>query len=207
MNNIFNPENPWMRFLGKAFDLMMINILTFLLMIPIITIGPAITAMFYSLSKVLDDNETSTITSHLAFFKKNLKAPIIVMILHSMLLLGFLAYLSILSQNVSVLSSILRIVIYLLLGISAVIVTYAYGLLAYFNNDALTTLRNAVMLMIAYMPSTLFIVLTYGVFGYLSIRFFAILAPIVFLLGLVLPSLIVTFLLRGIFRKVTDEPI
>ena len=48
MDKIFNLDSPIMRALGRLADIVVLNILTFICCIPIITIGAALTAQQHS---------------------------------------------------------------------------------------------------------------------------------------------------------------
>lgn len=205
MSKVFNLENPWMKFLGKVFDLMLINLITLLLMIPIVTTGPAITAMFYSLNRIITGQDTNLLSEHLAFFKKNIKGPMVVSLLHFSFVLGLFAYLTILSESTASSAIVLKIIIYVLMTCSTLLVVYAYGLFASFNNHVFVTIKNSFFLMIAYIPRTILIGAIYIGFSLFFFRFLAIFAPIVFLLGLVLPSLLVVLLLKSVFATAIEK--
>ena len=51
MGKLFNIDSPVMRFLGKVADLMILNLVTLLCCIPVVTIGASLTAMHYVLLK------------------------------------------------------------------------------------------------------------------------------------------------------------
>ncbi len=53
MNNLFSMDNGVFSFLGKMWDILVISILWLLLCLPIITIGPATTALYYTVVKVI----------------------------------------------------------------------------------------------------------------------------------------------------------
>lgn len=205
MNKVFNLENPWMKFLGKVFDLMMINLITLLLMIPIVTIGPAITAMFYSLNRIIKGQDTNLLSEHLTFFRRNIKGPMIVTLLHFSLLLGLFAYLTLLGKSTANSIIALKVMIYVLMAFSTLLAIYAYGLFASFNNHVFVTIKNSFFLMIAYIPRTILIGAIYIGFSLFFFRFLAVFAPIVFLLGLVLPSLLVVLLLKSVFATTIEK--
>ena len=54
---IFNMESSFMRALGKIADLMILNVLTILLCLPVITGGAAITALHYMCLKLVRNEE------------------------------------------------------------------------------------------------------------------------------------------------------
>ena len=54
---LFNLDSPLMQALNKVADLMWLSILTLFFCIPIITVGPALTALHYMALKIARDEE------------------------------------------------------------------------------------------------------------------------------------------------------
>ena len=52
MRGVFNPDSPMMRALGVVWDLIVLNLLFLVCCIPVVTIGPAITALHYVTTKM-----------------------------------------------------------------------------------------------------------------------------------------------------------
>ena len=53
MSGFFNLDNPFFSIMGKIFDMMVISVVYILICIPIITIGPATTALYYVVVKLI----------------------------------------------------------------------------------------------------------------------------------------------------------
>ncbi len=68
---LFRPDSEFMEFLSKVTDYIIINLLTLFLSIPIITIGAAHTAKFYTSMKIVRGEEPSVIKSYFKSFKDN----------------------------------------------------------------------------------------------------------------------------------------
>ena len=62
MGRFFNLDSPLMVFLSKMADLMILNIITFFLCIPIITAGDAMTALYYMTIKMVRGEECYVVT-------------------------------------------------------------------------------------------------------------------------------------------------
>lgn len=52
LRGVFNPDSPLMRALGVVWDLIVLNLLFLVCCIPVVTIGPAITALHYVTTKM-----------------------------------------------------------------------------------------------------------------------------------------------------------
>ena len=66
MGRIFDMDSPVMRFLGRLADLMILNLVTLLCCLPVVTIGASLTAMHYVLLKMVRNEESYIVRS---FFK------------------------------------------------------------------------------------------------------------------------------------------
>ena len=73
MSNWLNPDNKFFSFMGKAFDLVAINVVWLILCIPIITIVPATTAMYYAVVKVIRRERSYALKEFFRSFKRNFK--------------------------------------------------------------------------------------------------------------------------------------
>ena len=68
---IFSPDSELMEFLGKVTDYIIINLLTLFLSIPIITMGAAHTAKFYTSMKIARGEEPSAVKCYFKSFREN----------------------------------------------------------------------------------------------------------------------------------------
>ena len=73
MNTLFNPDNAFFSFMGKAFDMFIINLLWLVLCIPIVTIVPATTAMYYVIVKVIRRERSYAVKEFFRSFKRNFR--------------------------------------------------------------------------------------------------------------------------------------
>lgn len=78
MRNFFSIDNPVFVFLGKLFDLIVLNIIWLLLCIPLVTIVPATTAMYYTIVKVIRKERSYLLKEFFNSFKMNIKQGVII---------------------------------------------------------------------------------------------------------------------------------
>ena len=71
MGKLFNLDSPFMQFMNRVADLMWLNILFVISCIPVITVGPAITAMFYITLKMVRNEESYITKGYFKSFKQN----------------------------------------------------------------------------------------------------------------------------------------
>lgn len=70
---LFNYDNPVWRFIGKLWDVLVVNILWIICSIPVVTAGASTTAMYYVTLKLARDEDGYTIRSFFKSFKENFK--------------------------------------------------------------------------------------------------------------------------------------
>lgn len=73
MNNWLNPDNKFFTFMGKAFDMVVLNVIWLILCIPVITIVPATTALYYAVVKVIRRERSYAVKEFFRSFKRNFK--------------------------------------------------------------------------------------------------------------------------------------
>ena len=78
MGSIFNLDSPVMQALGKVADLMWLNVLTMICCIPVITIGPSLTAMHYMALKIVRNEECYITRGFFKSFKENFRQGVVI---------------------------------------------------------------------------------------------------------------------------------
>lgn len=153
---MFFSRNTSKSFYTRLKDIFLLNISFVISCIPIFTIGTAITAMYSVFFNLEDD--TRIIPAYVQEFKSNFKQSVLVwLLLLVFAVIIFLDYMLIdlLEIGYVLLTIVLYIDIFLVVGIS----TYAFGLIAMFNNSIKQLLKNAFLLSISMPIKTLFMVL------------------------------------------------
>jgi len=77
MSNFFNADNPIFTFLGKVCDVIVLSVIFIILCIPVITIGPASTALYYTTVKVIRRERGYLFREFFKSFKLNFKSSCI----------------------------------------------------------------------------------------------------------------------------------
>lgn len=157
MAQLFNPENPFMQFLTRITDLLILSILWAVCSIPLVTIGPATAALYYVTLKMIQNSESGICKSFFSSFRKNLRQGIVLTLLLALLGLLILWNRSILSQHLEAYGDIVWIVFAVLGAVYLVGVCLVFPLLAWFKNTVMGTLRNAYLLALAHLPQAILI--------------------------------------------------
>ena len=201
MKKIFKSDSPIMRALTIAADLLILNLLTMVLCIPIITMGPAVTAMNDIVIHIVRGEEGYTVKPYFQSFKANFKQGMILGLI-PVAAAGIL-YLDYLAAQMYI--PIMRAPIIAIGVIILAIAFYAFGMLARYENTLRGTMKNAAMLAVGNFPRTLFMIVCAVGLWLICIHFYQFGIPILLLFGLSLPCYVNILLLNGVFRKLDGE--
>lgn len=202
--NIFEEGSPFQRFLNKMADLLILNIITVLMCLPIITAGAALTAMHYVLLKMVRGEEGYILRSFFRSFKREFRQATVLWIL-------YVALAALMASNlVLVLQGSGRYPIWLPSSIVVVAVLelmfmiYTFAMLSRFDDTIYHTLLNAVTLTFAELPRSLEMAVITLV---PLIAFFrvSILLPVLVLFGLSVPGYACAMIYDPVFRKIEKQ--
>lgn len=145
---MFEFNHKWNVYLSKVYDLFLLNMLWLLCSLPIVTMGAANTAIYYVSLKMAEKREGNIVRSYFYSFRQNLKQGILLQILFNILLLPLLYFVR-LSEGEKE-GSLIRWICILSAVLLVLIFSYAYPLLARFDNTIKNTLINAAKLAVLY---------------------------------------------------------
>ena len=204
MRKIFDMDNPLMRALSVAADLLVLNLLVMLCCLPVFTAGAGFTAMNLVLLRQVRGEEGYLLRPFFRAFAENFKkATLLWLIILAALLFVAADYLA-----ASALVPTLRVLIVAVGVLVLAWAMYAFALLCRYENSLGKTMKNAAALMVAFFPRTLGMVAFTGGFWLLALKFPSIGAPLLVMFGLSLPCYVALFLLNGVFDKLegNDSP-
>lgn len=200
-NRIFDMENPVMRALGAICDLLVLNLLTVLCALPVVTAGAALTALDDMMLRMVRREDGHVVKGYFHAFRANLKKGVILGLVF--LLAAAVLYMDYLI--VSALSPALRVAVAAAALVVSAIALYAFALLARYENTLVQTLKNAAILSIVYFPRTLGLLVFTLALWLACLTFFQIALPVLMMFGLSLPAYIAALLFDGIFQKLENE--
>ncbi|MBQ3286053.1 MAG: YesL family protein [Ruminococcus sp.] len=201
MKKIFRSDSPVMRALTIAADLLILNLLTLLLSLPLVTMGPAVTAMNDIVIHIVRGEEGYTVKPYFQSFKANFKHGVLM----SLILVISAAVLYVDYLLATALIPIMRVPIIAIGLIILAIAFYAFGMLARYENTFRGTLKNAALLAVGFFPRTLFMVICTVGLWVVCIHFYKIGLPVLLLFGISLPCYVNILLLNGVFRKLDGD--
>lgn len=155
LSRIFDLDNPVMRFLGDLFDLLMLNLITVALCIPIITAGPALTALHYMTLKMARGEQTYILAPYFKSFKENFRQSAVIGLIYIAAIAVFAIDLWIFRSGVMDLPQVMRIMIVAVAIVLYLLFLWVIPLQAHFENTIRGTFRNSTLMSLAHFPRTL----------------------------------------------------
>lgn len=150
----FNTDGPVWRFLGTLTDFTMLNAIFLITCIPVVTIGPAVCALYTVTLREARGEHGYMIRPYLTAFKENLKSgfllSLIYVFLGGVLLFNFAFWLKLHTMMGNVILAILVFcaIIYILS------LCYVFALNARFENGIKQTMKNSVLIALSSLPQT-----------------------------------------------------
>ncbi|MEZ3435042.1 MAG: DUF624 domain-containing protein [Lachnospiraceae bacterium] len=157
-----NTDSRIMNFLSRLGDMFILNVIYLASCVPIITIGAATTALYYNTLKMAENRESYVWKEYWKSFRQNFRQATILwmMLLTVILVLGADAVLiGGMGRGLGSVIALLVIVIGIFLIMTGV---YLFPVLARFDNTVKNTVKNAMIMSIRHLPSTIVIVALHG---------------------------------------------
>ena len=206
MRKFLNPDSPLMIFLSNLTDIIVLNVLCFICCLPVITIGPSVTAMHYITLKIARDEEIYVLRDYFKAFKENFKQSIIAwMVFLVITAVFFVVYLILKDMGLENTKVFLMIIgaIYLLVCFTMM---YVFPLVARFENSLKQTVKNAFFMSILHIFKTVIMAVIYAIpFVLLPLHYNVLM--VFLLVGLSGPAYFNSFIWKSIFKKYEPEKV
>lgn len=204
VGKFFDLESPVMRVLSRVADMMILNLLTLLLCIPVITAGSALSAMYYVELKWARKEEGYIVRPFFQQFKENFKQAtgewLIMLALIVVLALDLLMF----HQAPDTFPKAIRYLVIAVTIILYLLLQWVFPLQSHFVNHVRTTFKNSALMAIANFPRTLGIGGIWAAFAaltVLSILLVPQIFPLVFLFGFTAPGYVTCLLISKPFAR------
>ena len=198
--NLFSYNSPVMRFLERVFDLVVLNLLTLVLCIPIVTAGAAMTALYKTLFDIRQQKGRTLITFWQTF-RAEFRPALPLGLLAFVAIAAYGGYLYLLYGQLAVEAAWAWITVAAIGALFFFPMTFVFPLFAKFQNTIKKTIVNAFYMSIRHLPVTLLMLAMQAVWVFAIFLFpyqaaFLVLAW--FFFGISLPA----YLGSGLFLKV-----
>lgn len=160
LETIFNPDNLFFRIMSKGVDFVGLSLLWVLCSMPIVTIGPATAALYYTVVKTFRHKNDGAFGMYLKNFWRNLKTgiPITIVCIPAVLFLAW-GY-DVMSNNIDTsLGVIMYMAYYVSLLVPAGMICYMFPLMGRFEFRIKDLLGAAFFMELRHLPSTVIVVL------------------------------------------------
>ena len=201
---LFDLDSPLMQGLSKMADLMWLNILTILCCLPIVTVGPALTALNYMALKIVRNEECYITKGYFTSFKRNFIQGTIIWLI-------FLVIIAVLGCDFYIMSQKgdqVGTVTYILVMASSIFVLFAlmfvFPILAKFDNSIFRTIKNALLVSAVQFPKTIAMIVMY-VIPVLLFIYIPQIIPLVLMFGLAIPAWLSAKMYNRFFQKLEDQ--
>ena len=131
---LFDLDSPLMQFLNKVADMMWLNILTLICCIPIITVGPALTALHYMALKMARNEECYITRDYFKSFKLNLRQGILIWLIQLVVIVLLIGDFLILNYSAINFGQPMKIILMVVSIVVLFTFTFVYPVLAKFDN-------------------------------------------------------------------------
>ena len=212
MRNLFNYDGGFFRAMDKLGSLFLLNLLTLICMLPVITAGASITALYYVTMKMVKDEETYIAKDFFRSFRQNFRQATIIWLIY--LVLGVLLYLDYrivsLNRDTFPAAGVFIGLTTMFAVFYAMSISYVFPILAKFYNSVKQTIKNSMLMSIRHFPKTVAILFILTVFPVVILVGLyrngqSLLAPLYICLGLSVPAYANSYLFHGIFRQYIPE--
>ena len=205
MDRFFDVNNPVMRSLSTMVDLAIVNLMTVLFAVPIITAGGAFSSMNYVLLHLYRNEEGYLHKMFLKSFKDNFRQGVVLGLLVIVIGVVTAADLWVLRSMNSKATTALMVVITVVAVYLVTTSVYAFALQSRYENTVTGTIANAFRLSIAHLPRTIGMMITW-ILWILTLWYLHKAALLAFLLyGFTLPGYMCMLLYEPIFRSMENN--
>ena len=198
--SIFAPDGKLARCLNCIGNLMILNILTLICCIPLVTAGAAMTALYTMTMRMARNEEGSIVREYFQAFRDNFKQATIIWLIFGSLMV-FLAFdIYILRSITGTFGLVYRILLFVILLGFGMECIHIFAVLARFENTTKNTAKNALLFCVSHFPQAiLMLAVTICPLLLLSVSFRFI--SVVFLIGLSGPAYLAGIYFKSIFRR------
>lgn len=202
--NFFVIDSPVMRFLGRIGDIIILNLIFVVTALPVVTVGMALSALYTVAMKLARGEDPSVLREYIRAFWRNRKPATICWLI--MAAAGALIFLDFRLAGAfgGTLYTVVRLLLAMIFGVWMLTFLYLFPYIARFENTVFHSVKNALFLSAAHLPSTvMMLVISIGlaVITLFTSRTFVIGTIWWFFAGFAAAAYVQSFLLSRIFAK------
>lgn len=199
-----NPDSKFMAVLNKISDVMILNLITLVMCVPIITAGAALTAKDYMCYKLVKNEEGGILKGFFHSFKQNFKQATIIWLV-MMVVMGIAGFDMLFAYGLEGEGTGIVRAIMMAAGFFVFITCIMiFPVLARFDNTIKGTIKSGIHMTVAILPRAVLMGILYIIPPVVGLFWFAS-VPVVFLFGIAGPGYLSAMLYRSAFEKIENR--
>ena len=200
MKKLFSVDGDLMSFLTRLADLAILNVIFLITCLPIVTIGPALVALYSVTLKMVKNEESYIFKGYFKAFKDNFKISFISWLI--LLAAFFMLYIDLQIANTFAgsIRTIMTVLFFFMLLVCIVLLLYLFPYIARFENTLRNSFKNSFIIAVASLQYTiLMLIITVSV---IVLSFFVIPLQYSILMWIIFGFSAIALLHSVIFRRV-----
>lgn len=200
MEGLFAPEGKLATILNTIGDLIVVNLLTILLCLPVVTAGAAISACYHMTIKMVRKEDGHIVAEYFEAFKEDFKQSTGIGLIGAGLVAFMLFDIDLLRQVHASYAGIYRIVLFVLALLIGMLTMFTLVTASHFRNTFRNTVKNGILFCISYPLKSIvvfFVMLLPFILTAMSMRFLIL----AILLGVSGPAFITGYYFSDLFEK------
>lgn len=201
---IFAADGKLAGFLNCLGNLIVLNILTILCSLPIVTAGASMTALYTMVMRMARKEEGSLLKGYFQAFRDNFRQATVLWIIFGGLI-AFMTFDIWLLRAVSgTFGTVYRVLLFMIILVFAMVLIHIFAVLARFDNTIKNTAKNALLFCVGKLPqAVLMLVLAVIPVALLTVSFRFI--SVDFLIGISGPAYLAAFYFADLFKNYEEE--
>ena len=204
MRSFFDLDNPFIQFLNRLTDVVILNVICLICCIPIVTIGTSITALHYVTMKMARNEEGYIVSDFFKSFRENFRQSAIIWGIFLLVTIFFYIDIRIFNADAVSFPKAFKLIIYMLYFFVCLTAMYAFPLLGRFSNTVVNTIKNAFLMSIIHVFKSLLMAAIY-ILPVLILPLHGTLMGVYLLFGIAGPAYANSFIWKGIFKRYEPE--
>lgn len=208
MNSLFNLENPFMQFLFRVSDLIILNLIFMLSCIPVVTIGASISALHSVCLKIVRGQESYMWQGFWKAFRQNFKQGTVLWIISIMIFFVIHMDFTILNAGDHPLFGYVKVALGSVTAILFSMFIYVFPIISHFKCTIRQAIKNSLFMTIGHLPFSILLVVMYGLIFFLAtlnVKMLALVIAVATICGFSVVTLTACIIFDRIFKKYEPE--
>lgn len=208
MNRLFNLDNPFMQFLFRVSDLIILNLIFMLSCIPIVTIGASISALHSVCLKIVRGQESYMWQGFWKAFRQNFKQGTVLWIISIVIFFVIHMDFTILNAGDHPLFGYVKVALGSVTAVLFSMFIYVFPIISHFKCTIRQAIKNSLFMTIGHLPFSILLVVMYGLIFFLAtlnVKMLALVIAVATICGFSVVTLTACIIFDRIFKKYEPE--